>query len=177
MKHKLIETMQRTKKKPAVVRFIGNSNSVEIHTEGEFTPGMLYDAFFLEYWESSRDALHVRDDNGKITYFNHFGYFSVISDEDNLLNDYEAIVRCVTHEFDDEFLDLKYGQEYKAIGVNSEGEYLVMDESHVCYFYNPECFEIVEDKNNTLKQQVYWWFEDSVDDSFYAEEEKTKDEQ
>ncbi len=140
--------------KPAVVRFIGTPD----HSQGKFTVGKTYEAFFLEYWELKRDALHVRGDDGKITYFNHFKYFSVISDEDHLLNCHEATVRCITHDFDDELFDLVYGHEYKAIGINGDGDYLVMDESCICYFYEPDCFEVVEDKYGVLKQEIYWWF-------------------
>ena len=147
-----------TNRRPAIVRFIGEPNGGKAQTKGKFTVGKTYEAFFLEYWESERNALHVRGDDGEITYFNQYEFFEKVSDEDNLLNEHEAIVRCITHAFDDELLELKYGREYKAIGINSDGNYLVMDESAVCYFYEPNCFEIVEDKHDVLKQEVYWWF-------------------
>lgn len=107
--------------------------------------GKCYEAFFLEYWEGERDSLHVRGNDGRVTDFNKFEDFTVISDEDNLLNDYEAIVKCVTHAYDGELFDLNYGSLYKAIGRDKDGMYLVMDESFCCYFYDPNCFEVVED--------------------------------
>ena len=137
-------------KKPAVVQYNGKNG-------GRFTNGKCYDAFFLEYWQGVRDSLHVCGDNGEVTDFNHFQDFSVINDEDHLLNNYEATVKCVTHEFDDELFDLNYGKEYKAIGINKDGLYLVMDESYDCYFYEPTCFEIIEDTHNILNNVIYWW--------------------
>lgn len=136
--------------KPAVVRYNGKSNR-------KFTKGKTYEAFFLEYWEGVRDSLHVRGNDGLVTDFNKFEDFTVISDEDHLLNDNEAIVRCVTHDYDDELFGLSYGCEYKAIGRDREGMYLVMDETHCCYFYEPDCFEIVEDKHGILgRRSVYY---------------------
>ena len=136
--------------KPAIVKYNGMSNQ-------KFTHGKKYEAFFLEYWEGVRNSLHVRGDDGLVTDFNRFEDFTVLSDEDNLLNDFEAIVRCVTHAYDDELFDLNYGSEYKAIGRDKDGMYLVMDESFCCYFYEPDCFEVVEDKHGILsRRSVYY---------------------
>ena len=136
--------------KPAIVKYNGMSNQ-------KFTQGKKYEAFFLEYWEGVRNSLHVRGDDGLVTDFNRFEDFTVLSDEDNLLNDFEAIVRCVTHAYDDELFDLNYGSEYKAIGRDKDGMYLVMDESFCCYFYEPDCFEVVEDKHGILsRRSVYY---------------------
>ena len=135
---------------PAVVKYIG------LDTE-QFTYGNEYEAFFLEYWQGKRDSLHVRGNNGEITDFNPFEDFEVISDEGNLLNDYEAIVRCITRRYDDEILALTFGKEYKAIGRDKDGLYLVMDDSCDCYFYPPEFFEIVSDEHGILSyQSVYY---------------------
>lgn len=137
--------------KPAIVKYIGETNE-------KFTHGRCYEAFFLEYWEGERDSLHVRGNAGAVTDYNKFADFTVLSDEDNLLNEYEAIVRCVTHEFEDELFGLNYGCEYKAIGVDENGRFLVMDESACCYFYDPDCFEIIEDKHEVLRNRiVYNW--------------------
>ena len=136
--------------KPAIVQYNGTSNQ-------KFTHGKKYEAFFLEYWEGVRDSLHVRGNDGLVTDFNKFDDFTVISDEDNLLNNYEAIVRCVTHAYDDELFDLNYGSEYKAIGRDKDGMYLVMDESYCCYFYEPDCFEVIEDRHGILsRRSVYY---------------------
>lgn len=100
--------------KPATVRYNGPSNE-------KFSHGKCYEAFFLEYWEGERDSLHVRGNDGRVTDFNKFEDFTVISDEDNLLNDYEAIVKCVTHAYDGELFDLNYGSLHKAIGRDKDG--------------------------------------------------------
>lgn len=145
---------------PAIVRYEGQTGK-------KFTHGKCYEAFFLEYWEGKRDSLHVRGDDGRVTDFNPFEDFTVISDERNLLNTYEAIVRCIDPDEDDDF-DLKYGHEYKAIGRDKDGLYLVMDETACCYFYEPDCFEIVEDKHGILSRQSVYY-------SFYGGDEIEKD--
>ena len=53
------------------------------------------------------------------------------------------------------FAGLTYGKEYKAIGRDKDGLYLVMDNSYCCYFYSPECFEIVSDEYGILNCGVY----------------------
>ena len=90
--------------KPAIVEYKGITNE-------KFTTGEKYEAFFLEYWEGVCDSLHVRGNDGLITDYNPFEDFNVISDEDNLLNDYEATVRCITHRFEDLIDGLTYGEE------------------------------------------------------------------
>lgn len=133
--------------KPAIVRYIGNNDK-------DFTFGKQYEAFFLEYWQGERNSLHVRNDSGAITSFNPFEDFEVISDEDNVLNLHEAIVRCKTHKS-----ELKIGKEYKVIGCDKDGMYLVMDESFDCYFYRADIFEIVRDDYNILSHRsVYYNF-------------------
>ena len=145
---------------PAIVRYNGQTNN-------KFTHGECYEAFFLEYWEGVRNSLHVRGNDGLITDFNEFDNFTLISDADNLLNSHEAIVRCTTHVYDGKLSCLKFGHEYKAIGRDKDGLFLVMDESFCCYFYKPECFEIVEDPYGILdKQSVYY--------SYHGDKDKTK---
>ena len=80
-------------KKPAVVRYIGVSND-------RFTTRNLYDAYFVEYWQGKRNSLHVSDNSGKVTDFNPFEDFEIVSDEENLLNTYEAVVRCISHNYE-----------------------------------------------------------------------------
>lgn len=135
---------------PAIVRYKGRKIK-------KFTPGKSYEAYFVEYWEGKRNSLHVRGDDGRITDFNPLEDFDIISDEDNLLNDYEAIVRCKTHEYEDYISGLIYGKDYKAIGRDREGLYLVMDESYCCYFYPPDVFEILDDPHGILtRRSVYY---------------------
>ena len=133
-------------KKPAIVRYIGKTNQ-------KFTNSKQYEAFFLEYWQGVRNSLHVRDNSGEIDDFNPFEDFEVITDEDNVLNYDEATVRCITHKFDGSILALKYGTDYKAIGCDKDGLFLVMDESYDCYFYPSDSFKIIKDEKGILSQR------------------------
>ena len=140
--------------KPAVVRYIEKSNK-------HFTNGQLYEAFFLEYWQGKRNSLHVRNNSGEITDFNRFENFEMISDEDNVLNTHEAIIRCITHKFSDMISGLRYGKEYTAIGCDKNGYFLVMDESFDCYFYPPDIFEIINDEHSVLsRRSIYYNYND-----------------
>jgi len=136
--------------KPAIVEYRGVSNE-------KFTNGQMYEAYFLEYWEGVRDSLHVRGNDGRVTDFNPFEDFVVISDEDNLLNAYEATVKCITHRYDDLIGGLTYGKEYIAIGRDKTGMLLVKDDSACCYFYYPSDFLIVDDPHGILaRRSVYY---------------------
>lgn len=138
------------KMKPAIVEYKGVSCE-------KFTTGERYEAYFLEYWEGVRNSLHVRGNDGRITDFNPFEDFVVISDDDMLLNDYEATIRCITHRLDDYIGGLTYGKEYAAIGRDSAGLFLVKDDSGCCYFYNPSDFVIVDDPHGILaRKSVYY---------------------
>jgi hypothetical protein len=143
-----IRNMDFDNLRPAIVRYAGVKNE-------KFTPGNEYEAFFVEYWQGQRNSLHVRGNDGKITDYNSFEDFVVLSDEDNLLNDYEATVRCITDKYDD--ISLVSGSVYKAIGCDKDGLYLVMDESFDCYFYPSEDFEIVCDEHGILKRQSIYY--------------------
>lgn len=96
--------------------------------------------------------------------FNPLEDFEVMEDVDNVLNTHEATVRCITHEYDNELFDLTYGEKYKTIGRDQDGLYLVMDDSHDCYFYPPTCFEIVSDEYDILSHRSMYF-------SFYNREE------
>lgn len=144
--------------KPAIVEYKGISN-------GKFTTGNKYEAFFLEYWEGVRDSLHVRGNDGLVTDFNPFEEFTVISDDENLLNDYEATVRCITHRFDSLIGGLTYGEEYKDIGRDIVGLFLVKDDSASCYFYDPSNFIIVDDPHGILtRRNVYYSYHGESDE-------------
>ncbi len=138
-------------KKPAIVRYIGTREN------GEFSFGKEYEAYFLEYWQGTRTSLHAKGNSGEITDFNPFEDFEVISDEDNVLNTYEAIVECLTHNFDSELFDVKHGKQYKALGRDKDGYYLIMDESYDCYFYPAGYFKIVDDKFNLLSHRTLYY--------------------
>ncbi len=138
--------------KPAIVQYHGKACA-------KFTPGRQYEAYFIEYWEGVRSSLHVRGNDGIITDFNALEDFSVLSDEDHLLNDYEAVLLCVTHRYDEPFSGITYGKTYKAIGRDKDGLYLVMDNSYCCYFYPPELFQVLRDDHGILgRQSVYYSF-------------------
>ena len=146
--------MEKYNKKPAQVKYIGASSE-------KFTNGKTYNAYFLEYWQGERNSLHVMDNSGKISDFNPFEDFEVIEDEDNVLNTYEATVKCIAREYDDNSFDLTYGNLYKAIGREKDGLFLVMDDSYDCYFYSPRCFEIISDEHGLLSHRsiYYSYFE------------------
>ncbi len=174
-------------KKSAVVRFIGNQEEYRLHCENSnfkycrdcnvdnckedprylFVCGRLYNAYFLEYWQGERTSLHVKGEDGEVHDFIPFEEFEVVLDEDDVLNTHEAIVRCITHEYDDELFDLNYGNEYKAIGFDENGQYLVMDECYDCYFYSSRDFEVVSDPFGVLDMKksthIYDWENTHID--------------
>ena len=59
---------------------------------------------------------------------------------------------------------MNYGSEYKAIGRDKDGMYLVMDESYCCYFYEPDCFEVIEDKHGILSRRSVYHSYDGGDE-------------
>ncbi|MBR6030033.1 MAG: hypothetical protein IKP40_13190 [Clostridia bacterium] len=144
--------------KPAIVEYKGISNE-------KFTAGKRYEAFFLEYWEGVRNSLHVRGNDGRVTDFHPFEDFIVIADDDNLLNSYEARIRCVTHRLDGLIGGLTYGEEYKAIGRDKAGLFLVKDDSACCYFYDPSDFIILDGPHGILaKRSVYYSYHGGDDE-------------
>lgn len=144
--------MKKEVSKCATVKYISESTEL-------FTQGNIYKAFFVEYWQGKRDSLHVKANDGIIHDFIPFEDFEVIEDKDNVLNMFEAEVKCKTHSFDDELFDITFGKTYKAIGCDVDGMFLVMDESMDCYFYNPNYFDIISDPHGILTHQsVYYSF-------------------
>lgn len=99
-------------------------------------------------------SIHVKNNDGEIVDFVPLEDFYIFEDIDSVLNYKEAVVRCISKQFENTLLDIKYGKEYKAIGITrkhfNELEYLVMDESQDCYFYPHNYFEIIEDTNGVL---------------------------
>lgn len=172
-------------KKTAIVKFIGKQEQYKLGCNKScyaycrdcksckgsntfrFIYGSLYNAYFLEFWQGERTSLHIKGEDGKIVDFVPVEDFEIISDEDNVLNTYEAVVRCVTHDYDDELFDLNYRKEYKAIGFDERGQLLVLDESYDCYFYPRKNFEIVSDPHNILDEDnnlpVYDWENTHID--------------
>ena len=101
--------------------------------------------------------MHVKDNRGEITDFDPFEDFEIISDEDNVLTTYEAIIECLTHNFDDKLFDIKYGKQYKALGMDKDGYYLIMDESYDCYFYPAGYFKIIDDNFDLLSRRTLYY--------------------
>ena len=148
--------MRKKTKKYATVKYKAESTEL-------FTKGKSYKAFFVEYWQGERNSLNVMANDGEIHDYIALEDFEIKKDADNVLNMFEAEVKCITHDYDDETLALNYGTVYKAIGCDIDGLYLVMDESHDCYFYPPHCFEVISDPHEILTcQSVYY--------SFYGQE-------
>lgn len=144
--------MEEYSKVPAKVRYIGPPSE-------EFTQGEVYSAYLLEYWQGERNSLHVKGNSGRISDFNPFEDFEVVEDDDDVLNLHEATVRCVTHIHDELIGGLTFGKEYKVIGRDRDGLYLVKDDSSDCYFYPPGFFEIVLDEHDLLSHQsIYYSF-------------------
>ncbi|MBM6967399.1 hypothetical protein [Pseudoramibacter alactolyticus] len=145
-------------KKPARVRYIGKKNE-------RLSPLTVYNAYFLEYWQGVRNALHVLDDTGEIFNFNRFEDFEVLSDPDGVLNDDEALVQCAVCRYEGDLPDLIADKVYKAIGCDKNGYYLVMDESWDCYFYPPDAFQVIDDPQNILcRQSIYYSFYNEAED-------------
>lgn len=104
-------------------------------------------------------SLHVKGNDGKITDFNELADFVVLEDKGNVLNFYEAKVKCISDKFPDVVCGITKGKEYPAIGRDKDGMYLVMDNSYCCYFYPANYFEIIDDEYGLLKEQsVYYSF-------------------
>lgn len=161
-------------RKPAKVKFIGNpndyklgcekssylycrdcnKNDCECDTQNNFEKQKVYNAYFLEYWQGERTSLHIKGNNGKIDDFVPVSDFEILEDVDDVLNTKEAIVRCISHDYEDKLFDLTYDKEYKAIGFDLYGRYLVMDDSLDCYFYLPKEFEIISDPHQILNPKV-----------------------
>ena len=77
----------------------------------------------------------------------------------NLLNNYEATVQCITHKYDHLICGITFGKEYKVIGRDSDGHYLVLDESNCCYFYPNDVFKIIDGPYGILEEtSVYYNF-------------------
>lgn len=125
--------------------------------EKNLTPDKIYDAFFVEYWQGTRNSLHIRDDSGQITDFHPREEFEIIEDPDDVLTLKEAIVECITNRFDGELFGIRPGKQYKAIGRDRNGMFLVMDESLDCYFYPSDFFVVVEDEHGILERKSIYY--------------------
>jgi hypothetical protein len=160
-------------RKPAIVKFIGDQTEYrqkprssgscpqEQQTgEYEFLNGKTYEAYFVEYFADVRNALHVKGEDGEIHAPVRFEHFTVISDPDHVLADYEAMVRFTTHRYEKRWKQEPqkpiFGKTYKAIGKDNHGRYLIVNEHGMDKFYPAEDFEILEDPHGILQfQSIY----------------------
>ena len=113
-----------------------------------FIYGKEYKAYFLDYCQGIRDVLEVRAENDEILSFLPVSDFEIVSDEHKVLNNKQAIVRCVNAE---NYMDLQVGKDYVALKMHPKKPYIyVLDDSRDCYYYPKENFVIVEDKEGVL---------------------------
>ncbi|MCC8163331.1 MAG: hypothetical protein LIO86_09280 [Lachnospiraceae bacterium] len=98
---------------PAKVKYIGSEGN------SKFTANQIYDAYFIEYWVGERKSLHVKGNDGKITDFNELADFVVLEDKGNVLNFYEAKVKCITDKFQNVVCGVTKGKEYPVAACQS----------------------------------------------------------
>ena len=157
-------------KKFAKVKFIGNQNEyisgkncndwrfckqcqslLECNKEKIFLfiRGKEYNAYFLDYLQGVRDVLDVQAENSEVLSFIPLSDFQIVSDEENVLNENYALVKCIEVYKNQ---DLQVGKVYKALKLSPQGEYYyILDETLDCYFYPIKQFEIIEDAFELLK--------------------------
>jgi len=142
------EAKRRRKKKPALVKFIGNSKEYN----NQVITGNEYLAFFLEHWGEKRNNLHILDESGEVNYWYKLEDFEILNDSDNVLNDLYAMVRCIKELPENDSEAPRLDKDYKAIAKRkTDGYYLLQDESGLDYFYPPEMFEVLSDLYGVLK--------------------------
>ena len=109
-----------------------------------------YKAYFLDYCQGVRDVLEVETELGTVETFIPLSDFKIVSDEFDVLNEKYAIVVCLNA---DNRNDLTEGKRYKALRKNEHGLY-ILDDSSDCYYYSKELFEIIEDKDGILNDNI-----------------------
>ena len=113
-----------------------------------FINGKEYKAYFLDYCQGVCDVLEVRAENDEILSFVPISDFEIVFDEHKILNNKQAIVRCVNAE---NYMDLHVGKDYVALKMHPKKPYIyVLDDSGDCYYYPKGNFIIVEDKERIL---------------------------
>ena len=156
-------------KKFATVKFIGNQaeyitginckeylycrqcNKFAFCKKGKsqlFINDKLYKAFFLDFCQGTRDALEVEAEDKSLITFLPLSDFEIISDEYDVLNKKQAIVKCITPNRE----DLQIGKEYVAIKAKNDYFY-VLDDTRDCYYYPKSYFIVIEDTANILKSE------------------------
>ena len=154
-------------KRPAIVRFIGDEESTKCYSGHELKHDHYYLAYFVEYWETERDNVNIKNDSGKIDYWYELKDFKIYEDKDGSLELYSAIVRCINPSYSRQnIVDPEYGDICEAVGISRDGYYLVYAGSHN-YYYPPEDFEIMEDQHGILdKHKRNWFLYCGLDDVF-----------
>lgn len=131
------------KKHAAIVRFIDTPNNYANGKE-ELTNGKYYNALFLEYMGIKRNNLWIINDLGKAEYFYNFDDFEVIKDEDEILRNKYAMVKCIK-----DHNGLTVGKNYHAIGKNNT-DYLIFDDWFDSTLYEKNLFIVISDEHNIL---------------------------
>jgi hypothetical protein len=169
-----LEEEQQTKKY-AIVKFVGDEEEYLIgeYCAGEewlfckacqemgnhkcnrpkipmFVRNKEYKAYFLDYCQGVRDVLEVETELGTVETFIPLSDFKIVSDEFDILNEKHAIVVCLNA---DNQKDLTEGKRYKAL-KKREGQLYILDDSSDCYYYPKELFEIIEDKDGILNDNI-----------------------
>jgi len=67
-------------KRPAIVRFIGDEEHTKVYSEHGLRLNKYYLAYFVEYWETERDNIHIKNDTCKIEYWYELKDFKIIED-------------------------------------------------------------------------------------------------
>ena len=90
----------------------------------------------------------METESGEILSFVDACDFEIVSDEHNVLNNKQAIVRCVQ---DTGRMDLQVGKTYIALKQDkTKRMFYVLDDSSDCYYYPKALFIVLEDEYNLL---------------------------
>jgi len=139
-------------KRPAVVKFIGRPEEYDISQRNDLIRGHFYLAYFVEYWETERNNVHIKNERGKIDYWYKLNDFEIIEDKDGALSLDSAVVRCIDPSYSPKninIVDPEYGEVCEAVAISRDGYYLIHSGSHN-YYYPRKDFEIIEDPKGIL---------------------------
>lgn len=143
-------------KRPAKVKYNGEPSN-------EFDIDGIYNAYFVEYWQGTRNNLNVRNKLGEIVNFVDLADFEIIEDRFGVLRTGEAIVKAKKSS-DAGLSGVTKDREYRAIGLGIQHHhpyYLVLDNCYDNYFYPPDWFDIISDPDGVLDPMngiyIYCW--------------------
>lgn len=135
-------------KKAAIVRFIDNPKKYAFG-EKELTNGKYYNAFFTEYNGLKRNNVWILTNEGKPNYFYDLDDFQIIEDVNHVLDNKTACVKCLKNA-----VGLTINKKYKALGRHNDC-YLIYDDFLNSTLFKQNLFEIIEDNDNILLNDVY----------------------